>query len=43
LRKGIVVDTTGSRFIVADVTPSNHIDLKYKTLPLSRLYKKENA
>lgn len=43
LRKGIIVDTTGSRFIVAYVTPSNHDDLKYKTLPLSRLYKKEIA
>lgn len=43
LRKGIIVDTTGSRFIVAYVTPSNHHDLKYKTLPLSRLYRKENA
>jgi hypothetical protein len=43
LRKGIIVDTTGSRFIVAYVTPSNHHDLKYKTLPLSRLYQKENA
>ena len=43
LRKGIIVETTGSRFVVAYVTPSNHHDLKYKTLPLSRLYKKENA
>jgi hypothetical protein len=43
LRKGIIVETTGSRFVVAYVTPSNHHDLKYKTLPLSRLYIKENA
>jgi hypothetical protein len=43
LRKGLIVDTTGSRFIVAYVTPSNHHDLKYKTLPLSRLYIKEKA
>jgi hypothetical protein len=43
LRKGIIVETTGSRFVVAYVTPSNHDDLKYKTLPLSRLYIKENA
>ncbi len=43
LRKGIIVETTGSRFIVAYVTPSNHSDLKYKTLPLSRMYRKENA
>jgi hypothetical protein len=43
LRKGIIVETTGSRFIVAYVTPSNHNDLKYKTLPLSRLYRKIDA
>ena len=43
LRKGIIVETTGSRFIVAYVTPSNHVDLKYKTLPLSRMYKKANV
>jgi len=43
LRKGLIVETTGSRFIVAYVTPSNHDDLKYKTLPLSRLYQKEIA
>ena len=43
LRKGLIVETTGSRFIVAYVTPSNHIDLKYKTLPLSRLFIKEKA
>ena len=43
LRKGVVVETTGSRFIVAYVTPSNHNDLKYKTLPLSRLYRKVDA
>ena len=43
LRKGIIVETTGSRFVVAYVTPSNHDDLKYKTLPLSRMYRKENA
>jgi hypothetical protein len=38
LRKGKIVDTTGSRFIVAYCTPSNTRDLKYKTLPLSRLW-----
>ena len=43
LRKGLIVETTGSRFVVAYVTPSNHHDLKYKTLPLSRLYIKEKA
>lgn len=37
-RKGIVVATTGSRFIVGYVTPSNHSDLRYKILPLSRLF-----
>jgi hypothetical protein len=43
LRKGIVVDTTGSRFIVGYVTPANHNELKYKTLPLSLLYKQEKV
>jgi hypothetical protein len=43
LRKGIIVETTGSRFVVAYVTPSNHHDLKYKTLPLTELYIKEKA
>lgn len=38
LRKGIIVSTTGSRFIVGYSTPSNTKDLKYKTLPLSRLW-----
>ena len=38
LRKGIIVKTTGSKFVVAYMTPSNPIDLKYKSLPLSRLY-----
>lgn len=37
-RKGIVVATTGSRFIVGYVTPANHSDLRYKILPLSRLF-----
>lgn len=40
LRKGKIVQTSGSRFIVAYVTPSNHRDLKYKTLPLSQLWVK---
>jgi hypothetical protein len=43
LRKGIIVDTTGSRFIVGYVTPSNHKELKFKTLPLSRLYTQEKV
>lgn len=43
LRKGIVVDTTGSRFIVGYVTPSNHNELKFKTLRLSSLYTQEKV
>ena len=38
LRQGKIVETTGSRFVVAYCTPSNHSDLKYKTLPLSQLW-----
>jgi hypothetical protein len=38
LRRGIIVDTTGSRFIVGYVTPSNHKEMKFKTLPLSLMY-----
>lgn len=41
LRRGVIVDTTGSRFIVGYVTPSNHSELKFKTLPLSQLYVQE--
>lgn len=43
LRKGIIVDTTGSRFIVGYVTPSNHKELKFKTLSLAQLYKLEEV
>jgi hypothetical protein len=43
LRKGVIVDTTGSRFIVGYVTPSNHKELKFKTLPLSRLFVQEKV
>jgi hypothetical protein len=43
LRKGIVVDTTGSRFIVGYVTPSNHNELRFKTLRLSHLYTQEKV
>jgi hypothetical protein len=39
LRKGIIVETTGRRFIVGYVTPSNHYDLKTKTLSLSEMCK----
>lgn len=38
LRKGVIVDTTGSRFIIGYVTPSNHKDIRWKTLPLSQLW-----
>jgi hypothetical protein len=38
LRKGKIVSTTGSRFIVGYLTPSNHDDLKYKTLRLDSLW-----
>lgn len=38
LRKGVIVATIGSRFVVGYLTPSNHDDLKYKTLALSHLY-----
>ena len=38
LRKGIVVDTIGSRFVVGYVTPSNTRDMKYKTVPLNLMY-----
>jgi hypothetical protein len=38
LRKGKIVSTTGSRFNVGYLTPSNHSDLKYKTLRLDSLW-----
>ena len=38
LRKGKIISTTGSRFIVGYLTPSNHNDLKYKTLRLDSLW-----
>ena len=40
-RLGKVVATTGSRFIVSYMTPSNANDVHYKTLPLTHLYPKE--
>ena len=40
-RLGKIVATTGSRFIVAYMTPSNANDIHYKTLPLTHLYEKE--
>jgi hypothetical protein len=41
LRKGIVTATTGSRFVVGYVTPSNHSDLRYKIVRLGQTYVKE--
>ena len=38
LRKGVVTATTGSRFVVGYVTPSNHEDLKYKIVHLGQTY-----
>jgi len=38
LRKGVVVDTTGSRFIVGYLVPSNIVDIRYKTLHLSEIF-----
>lgn len=43
LRKGIVVATTGSRFVVGYMTPSNSTDLKYKILPLTQILKEKVA
>ncbi len=40
-RAGIIVKTTGSRFIVAYMTPSNNNDVHYKTVPLNNLFPKE--
>ena len=37
LRRGVIVATTGSRFVVGYLTPSNHEELKYKTLSLAGL------
>jgi hypothetical protein len=42
-RLGKVVATVGSRFIVSYMTPSNSIDVHYKTLPLTHLYPKEKT
>ena len=38
LRKGLVIGTTGSRFIIGYVTPSNHNELKYKVVHQSQLW-----
>ena len=39
LRKGKVLATTGSKFVIGYVTPSNHTELKYKTLNQMDLWK----
>jgi hypothetical protein len=39
LRKGIVVGTTGSRFVVSYVTPSNLVEIKTKTVHLRQVRK----
>ena len=41
LRKGKVIKTSGSKFVVGYVTPSNHKQVKYKTLPLQGLFIKK--
>jgi hypothetical protein len=40
-RKGVITSTTGSRFNVAYLTPSNHEDLKYKTVGIPHIFIKE--
>ena len=40
MRKGVVTATTGSRFVVGYVTPSNHVDLKYKIVRLGQTFVK---
>lgn len=40
-RLGKVVKTTGNRFVVAYMTPSNSNDVHYKKLPLSQIYPKD--
>jgi len=39
LRKGIVVGTTGSRFVISYVTPSNLVEIKTKTVRLNQIRK----
>ena len=36
-RQGKVIATTGSRFVVGYVTPSNQYELKYKVVPISQM------
>lgn len=43
LRKGIIVATTGSRFVIGYMTPSNSTDLKYKIVPQHYLWKEHVA
>ena len=42
-RKGVVVGTTGRRFIVGYVVPSNTIQIRYKTVTLSQTRMAVNA
>jgi hypothetical protein len=41
VRLGKIVKLTGSRFVVAYMTPSNSQDVHYKTLPLNYIYPRE--
>jgi hypothetical protein len=38
LRQGVIIETTGARFVVGYVTPSNHVDLKIKVVRLNQLW-----
>lgn len=40
LRKGVIVETSGARFVVGYVTPSNHVDLKIKVVRLNQMWVK---
>ena len=42
-RKGVIVKTVGSKFVVGYSTPSNPNELKYKVLPLSALWVKRSS
>lgn len=42
-RLGKVIATTGNRFVVAYMTPSNNIEVHYKTLPLAFIYPKDEV
>lgn len=42
-RLGKVISTTGSRFVVGYMTPSNNLEVHYKTLPLMYIYPKDEV